>query len=651
MRTLAIDIETYSSIDLISAGVYRYAEASDFDILLLAYAYDDGPVQLIDLSQGELIPDELLVDISSFKTVKTAYNANFERTCIARHSGLDMHPQQWKCTAVHASTLGLPRSLGEVAKVLKMDEDKQKMAAGKTLINYFCKPCKPTARNGQRTRNLPLHDPEKWELFKEYCKRDVEVERAIRTKLERFPVPEEEHRLWCLDQRINDRGVLVDRQLVFEALAADEEVKKRLEAEAIELTGLDNPNSVAQLKGWLEAAEDIEIASLNKATVPELMKNTDSEVVRRVLQLRKEMSKTSIMKYAALDRAMNSDDRIRGTMMFYGARTGRWAGRIFQPQNLPQNKLKDLDLARALLREGRVDDIELLYGNVPDTLSQLVRTALIPSPGARFIVADFSAIEARVIAWLAGETWRMDVFRGHGKIYEASASQMFKVPMERIVDGNPEYALRQKGKIAELALGYGGAKGALEAMGALNMGLTAEELPGLVKKWRLANPAITAFWWAIGDAAIKAVADKEVTEAYGMTFDCAGGFLFIRLPSGRNLAYPRPKIEIDRFGKEGLTFEGVDQGRKVWGRIDTYGPKLVENIVQAVARDLLAHAMQSLTAAGYSIVMHVHDEAIIEADRAGTLEEVQEIMARTPEWAAGLPQRADGYECEFYKKA
>lgn len=649
MRTLSIDIETYSSVDLISAGVYRYAESPDFRILLLAYAWEDEPVQLIDLTERGLgIEREVIfMALRDPEIIKTAYNANFERTCLAAHFDQEMPPEQWQCTAVHASTLGLPRSLGEVAKVLKMDQ--QKMTAGKALINYFCKPCRPTARNGQRTRNLPDHDPEKWELFKEYCKQDVEVERAIRNKLAAFPVPEEEQKLWQLDQRINDRGVLTDRVLVTEAMKADAEVKARLEEEAIRLTGLDNPNSVAQLKGWLEAAEDIEIESLNKATVPELMKNTESDTVRRVLQIRKEMGKTSVSKYAALDRAMNTDDRIRGTMMFYGARTGRWAGRIFQPQNLPQNKLEDLDLARQLLREGDIESIELLYGNVPDTLSQLIRTALVPEYGARFIVADFSAIEARVIAWLAREKWRMDVFRTHGKIYEASASQMFNVPIDKITKGNPEYALRQKGKIAELALGYGGAKGALEAMGALKMGLAEEELPTLVKMWRNANPAITELWWAVGDAAMTAVRDRTITQDYGLTFSYESGFLFLRLPSGRRLAYPRPKIQTDRFGKDGLTYEGVDQGRKTWGRVDTYGPKLVENIVQAISRDLLAGAMQNLTDAGYKIVMHVHDEVIIEA-KDGSLAEVEEIMAQTPSWAAGLPQRADGYECSFYKK-
>lgn len=649
MKTLAIDIETYSATDLIAAGVYRYAEDPTFQILLLAYAWDDEPVEIIDMTAGgmDMEKETIFMALTDPRVIKTAYNANFERTCLAKSTGLSMPACQWRCTAVQAATLGLPRSLDQVAKALNIE--KQKMAAGKALINYFSKPCRETARNGQRTRNFPHHDPERWELFKNYCKQDVEVERAVRDQLAKFPTSDEEQALWCLDQEINDRGVRVDRTLVREAIKADDRVRERLEAEAIKLTGLENPNSVAQLKRWLEEAEDIEIESLNKLTVPQLIKDTESDTVRRVLEIRREMSKTSVKKYTALARAMNSDGRIRGTMMFYGARTGRWAGRIFQPQNLPHNKLPDLDLAREILREGDVECLELLFGDVPDTLSQLIRTALIPAEGRRFMVADFSAIEARVIAWLAGEAWRMEVFKTHGKIYEASASQMFKVPLEKIARGNPEYSLRQKGKIAELALGYGGAKGALEAMGALRMGLTEAELPGLVKAWRNANPAITALWWAVGDAALQAVDRREVTGTHGLTFTYESGFLFLRLPNGRRLAYPRPRIQENRFGKAGLTYEGVDQGRKTWGRIDTYGPKLVENIIQAISRDLLAYSMARLAEAGYRIVLHVHDEVIIEA-RDGSLEEVCRIMGETPKWAAGLPMRADGYECMFYRK-
>lgn len=654
MSTLSIDIETYSETDLKTAGVYKYTEDPAFRILLIAYAVEDEKVRIIDMTESnnalELFDFKLALQDSIY--IKTAFNANFERTCLSTRMGLDLEPDQWRCSAVHAATLGLPRNLDGVAKVLGLPE--QKMAAGKALINFFCKPCKPTKANGGRTRNLPHHDPERWELFKEYCKQDVETERAIRKHLQRIErIQRSEHQLWCLDQKINDRGIRIDRQLVGQAIETDEVVAARLTEEAVALTGLNNPGSVSQLKSWLLKAADIEVESLNKAAIPELIKNTDDETVKKVLQLRREMSRTSVKKYQALERAANTDDRIRGTMLFYGARTGRWAGRIFQPQNLPQNKLKDLDFARQLVKAGDPEAIELLFGDIPDTLSQLIRTALIPNEGCRFLVADFSAIEARVIAWLAKEKWRLDVFNTHGKIYEASASQMFKVPIENIVKGRPEYALRQKGKIAELALGYGGAVGALTTMGALNYGLTTEELDPLVKAWRRSNPAITKMWWEIGDAAIAAVADPGATEeTHGITFKAENGFLFIRLPSGRRLAYPRPGIEVNRYGRNELMYEGIEQGRKTWGKVSTYGPKLVENIVQAIARDLLADAMINLDAAGYRIVMHVHDEVIIEdpVDHDGALEYIEYVMGQIPAWAAGLPQRADGYECEFYRK-
>jgi len=651
MRTISIDIETYSGTDLKAAGVYRYVEDPDFEILLMAYAWDDEPVEIIDLAQGERVPDDLYDAITSPEETKTAFNANFERTCLSAWLGVALPSESWTCSAVHAATLGLPRSLADVAKVLGLPEDKQKMRAGKALIQFFCKPCKPTKHNGGRTRNLPQHDPERWELFKTYCKQDVEAERAVRRKLKTVPVPESEHQIWLLDQKINDRGILVDRLLTNQAIAADTAAASRLEEEAIKLTGLNNPNSVAQLKKWLEAAAGITVESLNKATVPDLIKSTTDETVKRVLELRGEMAKSSVKKYLALDRAVNQDGRIRGTMLFYGARTGRWSGRIFQPQNLPQNKLADLALARELLQDGDTESIELLYGNVPDTLSQLIRTALVPGRGKRFLVADFSAIEARVIAWLAKEKWRLEVFNSHGKIYEASASQMFSVPIETIAKGQENYVLRQKGKIAELALGYGGAKGALEAMGALKMGLTPEELPPLVKAWRAANSAITKLWWDIGDAAIAAVSyPGETQETHGITFIAEQGFLFCGLPSGRRLGYYKPEIKDGRYGKPVLVYEGIEQTRKTWGRVDTYGPKLVENIVQAIARDLLADAMLRLDETGHKIVMHVHDEAIIEARPEQSLAEVEALMGRTPEWAAGLPQRADGYECAFYRK-
>lgn len=649
---LSIDIETYSDIDLINSGVYHYVDTPEFQILLLAYAYGYGPIQILDLTVEEL-PGELREDLTNSEVIKAAFNANFERTCLSKYLNTEMPPEEWRCTAVHASALGLPRSLAEVARVIGMPEDKQKMAAGKALIKFFSVPCKPTKKNGFRTKNLSHHDPEKWQVFKEYCGQDVEVERAIRQKLEKFPILESEQKLWALDQEINDRGVKVDRELVDQAMLCDSAYKNILEQEAIKLTGLDNPNSVSQLKKWLEAAEGVEISSLTKATVPELMANTDNDSVRRVLEIRSEMAKTSVSKYLAMDRSMDAEGRIKGMLQFYGAnRTGRWAGRLVQVHNLPKNKLIDLALARELLRAGQHDILEMLFGNVPDTLSQLIRTAFIPKEGSRFIVADFSAIEARVIAWIAGEAWRMEVFRTHGKIYEASASQMFKVPLERIKKGNPEYELRSKGKIAELALGYGGSKGALIAMGALDMGVQEEELPRLVTMWRNSNTAITKFWWDIGSAAIKAVRDKTVTETHGIVFKFESGFLFARLPSGRQLAYVRPKIEIDdRYGRDKLTYEGIEQGKKSWGRIDTYGPKLVENIIQALSRDCLAYAMMNVASEGYKIVMHVHDEIIVEAPNGyGSLKDLETIMGRVPPWTPGLPLRADGYECEFYRK-
>jgi DNA polymerase len=641
---LAVDIETYNSVNLLATGVYKYAESPDFEILLLAYAMDDDPVNIIDCTKQAVDP-ELVKLLTDPRLPKTAFNANFERTCLARWLRMPMAAEQWWCTAVHAATLGLPRSLQNVGKEIGLPADEQKMKEGKALISYFSKPCRPTKLNGGRTRNQPQHDPAKWALFKEYCKQDVVTERAIRKKLDRFPVPEDEHKLWVIDQQINDRGILIDRQLVNEAIRADEAITEHLVTEAVLLTGLDNPNSLAQLKSWLQEEADTEIGSLTKKTIPGLISDASSETVKRVLEIRKEMSRTSIKKYQALDRAANDDDRVRGTMLFHGARTARWSGRIFQPQNLPQNHLDDLDTARSMLRAGQIEK----YGNVPDTLSQLIRTALIPKPGCKFYVADFSAIEARVIAWLAGEAWRMDVFRTHGKIYEASASQMFRVPIETIAKDRENYPMRQKGKIAELALGYGGATGALEAMGALNMGLTTDELPGLVKAWRKANPKITDLWWSVGAAAIEAVQTRQATETNGITYSKEAGFLFARLPSGRRIAYARPRIEPDRFGRDGLVFEGTEQGKNQWGRIETYGPKLVENLVQAISRDLLANGLKNLTAAGYNVVFHVHDEAVIEAD-GGNLKEVEQLMADAPAWAEGLPLRADGYVCAFYRK-
>jgi DNA polymerase len=648
MNILSIDIETYSSVDLPSSGVYAYTSSPDFEILLFGYAFNDEPVNVIDLAQGEELPAKILEALSAPNIIKTAYNANFERTCIARHFKMLMPPEQWKCTLVHALTLGLPGYLEGVTKALKLEQ--QKDTAGKMLINYFSKPCKPTKTNGGRTRNLPKHDPEKWEKYKAYNAQDVEVERELRKVLEKYPVPKKEWQLWELDQKINDFGVAVDKTLVDHAIICDESYQDSYFKEAQQITGLENPNSVAQLKSWIEKATGKEVESLNKAKVVELIKETQNETVKQVLQLRQKMSKTSVKKYQAMERAVCPDGRIRGLLQFYGAnRTGRWAGRLVQVQNLPRNSLPDLDLARQLLRNGNYELLELLFDSVPGVLSQLIRTALIPSEGNRFLVSDFSAIEARVIAWLADEKWRIDVFNSHGKIYEASAAHMFKVPIEEITKDSP---LRQKGKIAELALGYGGSVGALKAMGALDMGLEEDELPELVETWRLANPNITQFWWDVDNAAIKAVRDKTIVPVHhGIEFSYESGGLFLRLPSGRRLCYVGPRIEThDKYNKPVLTYEGTEQG-KTWGRIKTYGPKLVENIVQATSRDCLAEALLRLDKAGYHIVFHVHDEVILdEPEDSTSVEAVNEIMSQPIPWAPGLPLRADGFETKYYMK-
>ena len=648
MKILSIDIETYSSIDLSKSGVYAYTEADDFEILLFAYAFDDEEVKIIDLASGESLPDDVVKALTDKEVIKTAFNANFERTCIAKYFNKEMPPEEWRCSMVHALTLGLPSSLKGVARCLKLEE--QKMDEGKALIRYFSIPCKPTKANGERTRNLPHHDKNKWETFKAYCKQDVEVERSIRKKLENYPMTEKELKLWFLDQKINDGGVKVEKRLVENAIHCDEIYQKELIDEATNLTGLENPNSPAQLKTWLKDKHDIEVKSLSKAKVAELLDEVDDPKIKRVLELRQNMSKTSVKKYEAMERAMCEDGSIRGLLKFYGATTGRWSGRLVQVQNLPRNNMNDLDLARNLLLDGDYETLELLFDSVPDALSQLIRTAFIPSPNSRFIVADFSAIEARVIAWLAGERWRMDVFNSHGKIYEASASQMFRVPVESITKGSP---LRQKGKIAELALGYGGSKGALKAMGAIDMGLSEEELPELVSAWRKSNSNIVKLWWDVESAAIKAVKERTIVNMqYGLKFYYKSGVLFIRLPSGRSLAYVRPRIQIDeRFNKDKLTYEGLEQSSKRWGRIDTYGGKLTENIIQAIARDCLAESMLRLDDRGYKIRFHVHDEVILDVPcNFGSLEEVEEIMGLPINWAPGLPLRAEAFESGYYKK-
>lgn len=647
MRALSIDIETYSPVDLAKAGVYPYAEHPDFEILLFAYAFDDEPVRCVDLAQGEQLPEELLSALTDSEVVKTAFNAMFERVCIGRFFGIDLPIEQWECTLVKSAMVGLPLSLGTVSKVLKLEQGK--MEAGKALIRYFSLPCKPTRTNGGRTRNLPRHDIDKWQFFTEYCIRDVEVERAIRNKIAFFDIPETERALYVLDQEINDRGVLLDAELVRNAIEMDTVYKERLIEEAKALTALDNPNSVAQLKEWVSDKLGEEVESLTKGAIKDLAKEVDDETVKNMLMLRLEMAKTSVKKYEAMSNAVGADGRVRALLQFYGAnRTGRWAGRLVQVQNLPQNHINDLDLAREVVKSGDLEMLEILYGNVPDTLSQLIRTAFIAKEGHTFVVADFSAIEARVIAWLAGESWRLQVFETHGKIYEASASAMFHVPIEEIHKGSP---LRQKGKVSELALGYQGGPGALIQMGALGMGLTEDELQPLVDAWRNANPAIVRLWYDVGNAAIQAVERGTVVDVRGIRLECAKGILFVRLPSGRRLSYLKPRIGVNKFGSKALQFEGMDQTTKKWGTQDTYGGKLVENIVQAIARDCLAYAMLNLRSAGYNIVMHIHDEAVTEVPTdKDYLDDVCRIMSQPIPWAKGLPLRADGYVTPYYKK-
>lgn len=643
-RTLAIDIETYSDVDLISFGVYKYSSSPHFEILLIAYSVDDEETVCIDVANGEEPPKEFIEMLFDDTVTKTAFNANFERTCFSNYYQHSFRPEAWRCTAVQAAMLALPLSLEGVGAVLGLD--KQKMTEGKELIKYFCSPCKATKSNGGRTRNLPKDAPEKWRQFKTYCIRDVDVEKQIRQRLAKFPIPKREQEIYCLDQRINDRGIMVDRNLVNHAVACDLLYKETATARAYELTGLENPNSVSQLKLWLKE-KGLEVDSLAKDTVKDLSMKAEGDV-QEVLKLRLATSKTSVKKYEAIDRSVCAENRVHGLLQFYGAnRTGRWAGRLVQIHNLPQNHLPDLELARALVSEGRYEEVELFYESTPNVLSELIRTAFVAKPGCRFIISDYSAIEARVLAWLAGEEWRLQVFETHGKIYEASASAMFHVPIEEITKTSP---LRQKGKISELALGYGGAVGALTSMGALKMGLTEEELPGLVSTWRSANPHITAFWWAVDEAAITAVRDNKPSKVGRVSFEYKSGILFVTLPSGRKLSYVKPRMMMNKFGREGLTYEGIGESKK-WMRLETYGPKLVENIVQAASRDILAEAMLRLEKEGFDIVCHVHDEVVLEVpDGKSSVEEVNEIMAVNPVWTEGLPLKAAGFESPFYKK-
>ena len=643
-RVLEMDIESFSDVDLIKCGVYAYADSPAFEILLFAYSFDGGETRIIDLAQGEKLPAEVEEAIFDVSVTKTAYNANFERTCLSKHFGRYIPPESWHCSAVQAAMLALPRSLEDVGRVLGLDE--QKMKEGKELIRYFCIPCKPTKANGGRMRNLPCHAPEKWELFKTYCKRDVDVEKSIRRKLHNFPIPESEMELYRIDQRINDRGVLVDMKLVRNAVSCERLHKEVVTKRAYELTGLENPNSVAQLKGWL-GDKGMEAESLSKKAVAEMIAETDGEV-EELLRLRLMLAKTSVKKYEAIERSACSDGRVHGMLMFYGAnRSGRWSGKNVQLHNLPKNYLPDLELARELVKQGRFEDIELLYDSTPNVLSELIRTAFIPKPGCRFVVADFSAIEARVMGWLSGEEWVLDVFRGDGKLYEMTASRMFGIPMSEIGKGSSE---RAKGKVASLACQYGGSSGALVSMGALDMGLTEEELPPLVAAWRKANPHMVQFWWDVDAAAVKAVTEKQKTKVGKIIFEYKSGILFITLPSGRKLSYVKPRMAVNKFGRDGLTYEGISENKK-WSRIETYGPKLVENIVQGTARDLLAEAMLRVEKKGYPIVMHCHDEIIAEVpEGSGSVDEMCEIMAVQPKWAEGLPLRADGYQCNFYQK-
>lgn len=641
MRTLSIDIETYSDVDLSKCGVYKYASSPAFEILLFGYAVDGGDVRVVDLACGERIPDEVISALADISVTKWAFNAMFERVCLSNFLGEWLEPEGWHCTMVWSATLGLPLFLETAGAALGLE--KQKLTEGKDLIRYFCVPCKPTKANGGRTRNRPEHDPEKWGRFKAYNLRDVETEMQIQKRLSNFPVPDAIWEEYHLDQEINDRGIGVDMELVRQAIAIDTRSRERLTAAMRELTELENPNSVQQMKQWL-ADHGLETDTLGKKAVAELVK-TAPEPLREVLSLRQQLAKSSVKKYTAMENAVCADSRAHGMFQFYGAnRTGRFSGRLIQLQNLPQNHIPDLAQARALVRSGNYEALSMLYEDIPDTLSQLIRTAFVPQDGRKFIVADFSAIEARVIACFAGERWRLKVFEDGGDIYCASASQMFHVPVEKHgVNGH----LRQKGKIAELALGYGGSVGALKSMGALEMGLAEEELQPLVNAWRSSNPMITQFWWDVDRAVKDCIRQRVPTKTHGLRFAYRSAMLFITLPSGRKLAYVKPRIGENQFGGESVTYMGVS-GTKKWERLESYGPKFVENIVQGTARDILCYAMRTLR--NCAIVAHVHDEIIIEADRRMSLSAVCEQMGRTPPWAKGLKLWADGYECEFYQK-
>lgn len=645
MKQLNIDIETFSPESLAKCGVYKYAESPDFEILLFGYSVDGGAVQVVDFTAGETLPDDILAALTNDSVTKWAFNAMFERICISRYLGLPtgkyLSPKSWRCTMVWSATLGLPLSLETVGAVLGLE--KQKMKGGKDLIRYFCTLSKN--RLGEPVRHYPNDVPERWRTFKEYNKRDVETEMAIQQRLLKFPVPPREWINYMLDQRINDRGIMLDMVLVRSAIECDNEFRESRTNRAQEITGLENPNSPAQLKAWL-VDMGVETDTLSKAAVSELMEGAEGKV-KEALFLRQSLSKSSVKKYTAMELVVGKDCRARGLIQFYGAnRTGRYAGRLIQVQNLPQNHIEDLDGARFLVRNRMYEKIEPQFGSTPKVLSELIRTAFVPKPGCRFFVADFAAIEARVIAWIAGENWRQEVFKNGGDIYCASASQMFHVPVEKHgVNGH----LRQKGKIAELALGYGGSVGALKAMGAISLGVSEDELQPLVDAWRKSNPKIVQLWWDIDQAAKVCIRNRTTANAHGIVFTYQSGIMFVTLPSGRKLAYVKPRMGENRFGGESISYEGVGEQKK-WMRLETYGPKLVENIVQATARDILAEAMLRLNTNGYPIVMHVHDEAVIEAPESASLERICDIMAEQPYWAKGLLLRADGYICDYYKK-
>lgn len=659
MKNISIDIETFSDVDLQKCGVYKYAQSPNFEILLFAYSVDSGEVSVIDLAQGETLPEEILDALTDEQITKWAFNANFERVCLSEYLrrfypekfvsysipedsvGNYLDPSSWKCSMVWSAYMGLPLSLAGAGAVLGLEE--QKLTEGKELIRYFCVPCKPTKVNGGRIRNLPQHDETKWEMFKKYNKRDVEVEMSIQDRLRKFPVPDFVWEEYHLDQEINDRGIALDMDVVTNAITFDEKSKTVLIDKMQELTGLENPNSVQQMKEWL-ANNGLEMDSLGKKEVAAVLK-TAPEPLKTVLSLRQQLAKSSVKKYQAMANAVCLDGRARGMFMFYGAnRSGRWAGRLIQLQNLPQNHISDLAEARSLVKQGNYEAMNMLYDDIPDTLSQLIRTAFVPRDGMKFVVSDFSAIEARVLSHLAGERWRADVFAGGGDIYCASASQMFKVPVEKHgVNGH----LRQKGKIAELALGYGGSVGALKSMGALDMGLEEDELQPLVDMWREANPNIVKFWWDVDRAVKKAVKQRESSSIGSIGFSYRSGMLFIGLPSGRSLSYVKPKMGVNQFGSESVTYEGVGATKK-WERIESYGPKFVENIVQAISRDILMYAIRTLSHC--FICGHVHDELIIECSKNMSLDVICEQMSRTPPWIDGILLRADGYETEFYKK-